>query len=66
MHLLDLWHPGKLLFMPDCLATGWRRIIWLTKVEFVLSYLDSGDWVFTRETNNQMRLLHASDAVKFN
>lgn len=66
MHPLVLWHPRNLLFMPDCLAKGWKHIIWLTKVELVLSYLDSRDWVFMRETNNQMSLLHASDAVKFN
>lgn len=66
MHLLDLWHPRNLLFMPDCLAKVWKNIIWLTKVELVLSYLFSRDWVLMRETNNQMSLLHASDAVKFN
>jgi len=66
MHLLDLWHPRNLLFMPDFLAKDWKHIIWSTKVELVLSYLDSSNWIVMRETNNQMSLLHAGGAVKFN
>lgn len=51
--LLDLWHPRNLLFLPDPQGLA-------------LSYLDSRDWVFMRETNNQVSLLHTGDAVKFN
>lgn len=51
--LLDLWHPRNFLFLPDPQGLA-------------LSYLDSRDWVFMRETNNQVSLLHTGDAVKFN